>query len=485
MKVNYKRTSIGLAIICVILAGSLTYTLAQVPTSTFNIAPGIYPSGPSYTVWREGSYYFAKNQNGYLAYSDDNFTTLITDCLTNLPTLGGKIYLRTGEYVGMITISRSNVIIEGEGVYDNIPAGLDPGKAPSWLKGTVIKPLSAQDGIHIEGANRTNIQIRDLGIWFTTASTGCGITTDLDQQFHLKGAVIENIKILNHDKDSYALRLCNFLFLYVKHIQAYGGPLLEIYANLPYFSQGNSVFDDLYCEITYDLSIPDYVYGPYPIFIHVNDSIAGYPWFSPGANLLTMRRIQINNPTAQTDGDYFTCVFWGLKTSTIEGLNLEGVTSTAKAVRMGSCQNVIFINAYVWAMLTDCEINIASNNQHITWINSFINGDILDSNQTNLWINTFLSGDIIHGSYAYFKDLSGNSGYATLANGQTNVNITARFIGPYDYITLAIIDDDANETIKVDQWAASPTNLFTVTTTDEGTDHNSINFFWKVEHYVP
>jgi len=54
---------------------------AQSPSSTFTISGGVYPGAPSYTIWNEGSDYFAKDANGLLAYSGTNASQIITSCV--------------------------------------------------------------------------------------------------------------------------------------------------------------------------------------------------------------------------------------------------------------------------------------------------------------------------------------------------------------------------------------------------------------------
>jgi hypothetical protein len=481
IKTASKFVTIGL-LIGLLIGAFIAY--GQSPTSTFTISTGIYPGAPSYTIWNEGSDYFAKDANGFIGYSGTNFTTLSTSCISALPSNGGKITIEVGAYAGHIVIDRSNVILEGEGGPGDIPVSSDPGKSPSALLGTVITPEEGQNGVYIEGANRTGVQIRNLGIWFKTATTGHGITTDKDQQFHLRDAVFENIAVLGVDATHYGLSLCNFLFVTVHSFRTYGGCILELYGNLPYFQQGNSVFDDLYNEVTETLNV-DFANGPYPVFVHPNDTISSYPWYQSGANLLTMRRIQVNTPTAQSDPDFYQTCFFALKISTIEGLDLEGVTSANKTVQMGSCQNVEFLNAYMWAQNTNCSLNIASNNIYVTWINPFINGAVLDSNETDSWINPLITGDILTDSRANFVNLVGNSGVDTLTSGQASVTVSAKFIGPNNYVLLTIIDADAlaaGEDLKVSTLNVAPTNTFVVQCIDEGTASVDISFYWQIVH---
>lgn len=476
------KIALTYAIFSILLASFIVQ--ATIPSQTFYSTPGIYPGAPTYTVWSEGDNCFAKDDNGFLVYAGSNFTLVMENTILSLPSEGGKILLKDAAYSGQIVIDRSNVIIEGEGGPGNIPTSSDPGKSPTVLIGTVITPDSGKDGIYISGANRTGIQIRNLGIWFKTVTTGNGITTDRGQQFHLRDAVFENIAVLGLDATHYGLSLCNFLFVYVHSFRAYGGCLLEIYANLPYFQQGNSVFDDLYGEVTQTLDV-DFASGPYPVFIHPNDTIASYPWFEKGANLMSFRRLQVNTPTAQSDPDFCQVCLFSLTLSTIEGLDLEGVTSVAKGVQMGSCYNVEFLNAYMWAMYGNCSVNIASNNCYITWVDAFINGNVLDSNETDIWINPWITGIVEPDSRANFRDLAGNSGVATITISGTSAIVSARFVGPNSYVILTIIDADAlaaGEALKVSALNVAPTNTFVVQCLNGGAASTGITFFWQIAH---
>lgn len=70
------------------------------PSSTFFISPGVYPGAPSYTVWAEGSTYYAKNAYGMIDASDASFNDLINSLSTAFydANEGGTIQLEKGEY---------------------------------------------------------------------------------------------------------------------------------------------------------------------------------------------------------------------------------------------------------------------------------------------------------------------------------------------------------------------------------------------------
>jgi len=297
----------------------------------------------------------------------------------------------------------------------------------------------------------------------------------------LKDACFENIQVLDHDKDSYALRLCNFLFVNVNHFFAHGGPLLEIYANLPNFQQGNSVFDDMFCEILYDLTV-DYTAGPYPFFIHRNDSV-GTTW----TNLNQFRRIQINNPTGQTDTDYRTVTFWALYYSTFSDLNIEGVASTVNASQIGGCHSVLFDSLFVWAQASNCTWDVAAGNSHLTFANARIEGHVIDGNLNDTWISPFIAGDIQTGSEAQFINLEGNSGFDEIASGTSSETISARYLGAYSFPIITIADSDslaAGESLKVES-IDSGANTFVVKCIDELNANATISFFWQITTYNP
>lgn len=108
-----EKTKVSALILLCIIATVIITVAAQTPTSTFTLSPGLYPSGPSYTVWREGSNYFAKDHNGLLAYSGTNASDLIIDCISNQ----GWTHLTKGTYelTNAILIDTSNVTVTGEG----------------------------------------------------------------------------------------------------------------------------------------------------------------------------------------------------------------------------------------------------------------------------------------------------------------------------------------------------------------------------------
>jgi len=123
--VSLKVFSISL-ILCSLLVGSLVYlaTAQSGSISTPFISPGPWPGAPGFTVWCEGTEYYAKNRNGYIAYSGIDASTVVQAAINAAPN--SKILLlhsMEGAILntGLISASGSDLIIEGEspGNYTN------------------------------------------------------------------------------------------------------------------------------------------------------------------------------------------------------------------------------------------------------------------------------------------------------------------------------------------------------------------------------
>ena len=71
----------------------------------------------NFTVWRNGSMYYARNENGQREYYDTDFQNLMYS--VSVDTEGGQIYLKTGAYECDSTIEfSSNTTIRGESKYN-------------------------------------------------------------------------------------------------------------------------------------------------------------------------------------------------------------------------------------------------------------------------------------------------------------------------------------------------------------------------------
>lgn len=161
-----KRVSLKFAIILVlvaslvsagILSGIVYYVYAISPTTPFYITfGGIYPGAPSYTVWKEGSNYFAKDANGFSPTwsGSSNASYVIQSCHDAL-TNGGIIFLKRGNYIvtSNIIITNPSITILGEGIGDY--------EVPYWDCGTNLQAASGCTKI-IDMQNTRWFTIKDI-----------------------------------------------------------------------------------------------------------------------------------------------------------------------------------------------------------------------------------------------------------------------------------------------------------------------------------
>ena len=102
---------IGLIILAIGLLIGALIGYARSVSSTLTISPGVYPGAPSYTVWMEGSNYFAKDANGMIAFSGTNASQIIS-----LASVGSTKILISGDIaVSSPIILPSNITIEIQG----------------------------------------------------------------------------------------------------------------------------------------------------------------------------------------------------------------------------------------------------------------------------------------------------------------------------------------------------------------------------------
>jgi len=79
-QVSLKHLAI-IVISTILLTSFAFYVFAATPSSTFWISSGVYPGAPSYTVWKEGSNYFAKDANGEIEFSGTNASEIVNSAI--------------------------------------------------------------------------------------------------------------------------------------------------------------------------------------------------------------------------------------------------------------------------------------------------------------------------------------------------------------------------------------------------------------------
>jgi len=206
MKLQRREVKIaGVFIVLGILLGSLV-AYAATPSSTFWISSGVYPGASSYTVWKEGSDYFAKDSNGWIEFSGTNASDLMQDSIDSvIAAQGGTILLIHGDYVLDTTLTivgdayyEAPVILRGEASHAD--SGRGTTLAYTGLSGAVIE---IGDGT----TKTSNVKIVDVA--FVGDNTGGSIGIELlggtyntisrvkINEFE-KGIVINSSSIANH-----------------------------------------------------------------------------------------------------------------------------------------------------------------------------------------------------------------------------------------------------------------------------------------------
>lgn len=178
------RLVVSLLLVSVIATSAIWYVWAATPTITFWVSPGMYPGAPSYTIWREGSNYFAKDANGQIDYSGTNASDVTVDAVdssSGIILFKGIITLTSGIYYD------ANTWFKGEGIGATI---LQQGN-----EALIEKLINAKDGV-----DHDNVKISDMTIDVNTDQQSgypdgnmhpYGIT------FKSPNGIISNVEILD------------------------------------------------------------------------------------------------------------------------------------------------------------------------------------------------------------------------------------------------------------------------------------------------
>ena len=116
LKLGLSRVILLCLIVSVLTCGIVYSTL---PTQPFTINRGIYPGANTFTIWQEGTEYFAKNAYGIIQYSGTNASYVINSAINN----NHFVFITTGIYTltSPLSIAEiSNLTIKGEGINNTI-----------------------------------------------------------------------------------------------------------------------------------------------------------------------------------------------------------------------------------------------------------------------------------------------------------------------------------------------------------------------------
>jgi len=140
---------------------SITYVIAQSGAGSLYVEEGVYPSGSSHTIWREGSTYFAKDAFGHVAYSGSNASQLIYNAI-EATSPGGTVFIKAANYSCDSTILVDNryVTVEGEN--------------PGTVTGTVLKLADSVNCNLFNLSGATFFTLRDIQLHGNSANNNNG-----------------------------------------------------------------------------------------------------------------------------------------------------------------------------------------------------------------------------------------------------------------------------------------------------------------------
>lgn len=140
-----RKTLIAFVSACLIsfvVGAGFIYLVYGQTAPTFWVTQGVFPSTTSFTISREGSYYFGKNAYGQIStwgLGVSNISLLLQTAYNNLPASGGKIFLQPASYVfdtPVLPVSNSELCgVKGASILT----------ASSIVNGSFIRILNVHD----------------------------------------------------------------------------------------------------------------------------------------------------------------------------------------------------------------------------------------------------------------------------------------------------------------------------------------------------
>jgi parallel beta-helix repeat protein len=485
--------TIALLVIASFYAG---YTIAS-SSNTFTISSGVYPGAVSYTVWRDGDYYYAKNAYGAIEFSGTDASTVIQSAINAL-TNGGKIFIKAGIYFDNtwnVQITNNNIEVVAE-------------------KGTIFKPTAGAtvyqfilvkadnvviDGIEIDGsgatayngvylyadANRTNFKIRDVKIsnlasYGIYAYSAAGVTT--------KKVTIENAVLIGNKRGV--------------TLEAVDTPITDVTINGVLVENSSDsgilLWKAKNVNINNVITNSNAVHGLALIRTtnfdienvialdngHIGVVISELSRMGNLVNIVAGNNrdhgISIDVTSSGTPQDAFitlaNCVGFG--STLYHGLYIEG-------------SNYIIVTEFIGLNNTDTGILIG-NSDYVTVINSLLKGNKwgiyvsnaadyatvknndLRGNTIGALYNGGATGVVIKGNAGYVTE---NSGTATIPSGQTSVTVNHGLAGTP---TLIIVTGTTSDT--ADAYVSAKTSTtFTITVPSPVSGNRIVYWYAKYE----
>lgn len=100
MKLNKKTLVTAITFLLIGIIGTSIIWIYASPSGSFYISGGVYPNASTYTIWKEGTTYYAKDAYGKIPSwgETSNFSSLMISVLQDLKYWGGSISIQKGNY---------------------------------------------------------------------------------------------------------------------------------------------------------------------------------------------------------------------------------------------------------------------------------------------------------------------------------------------------------------------------------------------------
>lgn len=220
IKKNVKYCVITALMTLLITTLAFYYVYALTPSATLTITGGVYPGAPSYTIWKEGANYFAKDENGNIDYSGTDFSTVIQNSLDVLDTVGsGQIYIGVGDFSVSTTINVTMPYVE---IW-----GANPGST-----GTVLAMADNAD-CNMFNLNTTFCRLKNLRLEGNNAhnTQGIGVCADPTKGGDSSGdLILDSCFILDFDEEGIYWQDCWGSIIENSYIEYNGGYGAVIYS---------------------------------------------------------------------------------------------------------------------------------------------------------------------------------------------------------------------------------------------------------------
>lgn len=211
MKFDLRKFSVFLLVAVVVMQSTgLMFSALAAPSSTFTISGGVYPGAPSYTIWAEGSNYYAKDGNGLLASESSNASTVINNALS----FGKQVLIKAATYsISAMLLVQANSFFEAEkGVVLSVVAPADAGIKivgdNSTVKGFTIYAIGRNFGIY-SVANYTTIEDNIIYKVGTKAFNGFGIAVgEYNGVNYMRGNLVKGNRVFDTGLDGIHVRYC-------------------------------------------------------------------------------------------------------------------------------------------------------------------------------------------------------------------------------------------------------------------------------------